>query len=267
MEKVNPYENITKGKYTSFYLPHHAVVKPDKKTTKVNMDVEMHEAKPTPTLRSTITVSRSAAPPVSAPRSSAPRTATAPAAALRNVTPRPAAAPTAPPRVALELPQRSPSEMQGEYAAAAAPASRASAWVLPQLLGAIPRNEGMRLPHQVPTMRQTASHAVAPHVRTSDDRDASATQPWAAKAARQQYSTIAATTSTAGPPHLEPSWGSISRSSGHTSPAPAYATSSSCNRNQQRSGDPAATPATTRLKTRLGGPGWKMSSTVNGSVE
>ncbi|XP_036348012.1 uncharacterized protein LOC118757404, partial [Rhagoletis pomonella] len=34
MEKVNPYENITKGKYTSFYLPHHAAVKPDKKTTK-----------------------------------------------------------------------------------------------------------------------------------------------------------------------------------------------------------------------------------------
>ncbi|XP_017475902.1 PREDICTED: translation initiation factor IF-2-like [Rhagoletis zephyria] len=120
------------------------------------MDVEMHEAAPTPTLRSAITVPRSAALPVAAPCSAAPRTATAPAAAPRNVTPCPAAAPMAPPRA--ELPQKSPSEMQSEYAAAAAPASRASAWVLPQLLGAIPRNEGMRLPHQVATMRQTASH-------------------------------------------------------------------------------------------------------------
>ncbi|XP_054084877.1 uncharacterized protein LOC105220418 isoform X2 [Zeugodacus cucurbitae] len=37
MEEVGPCEKIINGKYNSFYLPHHAVVKPDKKTTKVRV--------------------------------------------------------------------------------------------------------------------------------------------------------------------------------------------------------------------------------------
>ncbi|XP_036346150.1 uncharacterized protein LOC118755421 [Rhagoletis pomonella] len=37
MEVVESYEKITKGKYTSFYLPHHAVIKPEKLTTKVRV--------------------------------------------------------------------------------------------------------------------------------------------------------------------------------------------------------------------------------------
>ncbi|XP_004520969.1 uncharacterized protein LOC101453560 [Ceratitis capitata] len=37
MERVNSQEIIRDGKYFSFFLPHHAVIKPDSKTTKVRV--------------------------------------------------------------------------------------------------------------------------------------------------------------------------------------------------------------------------------------
>ncbi|XP_054083224.1 uncharacterized protein LOC128920268 isoform X1 [Zeugodacus cucurbitae] len=37
MEETVPYEKISKGRYLSFYLPHHGVIRPDKITTKVRV--------------------------------------------------------------------------------------------------------------------------------------------------------------------------------------------------------------------------------------
>lgn len=37
MEEVSQCENLRKGKYYTVYLPHHAVIKPDKKTTEVRV--------------------------------------------------------------------------------------------------------------------------------------------------------------------------------------------------------------------------------------
>ena len=37
MEETSPFEIVSQGKYSSFYLPHHAVIRPEHKTTKVRI--------------------------------------------------------------------------------------------------------------------------------------------------------------------------------------------------------------------------------------